>query len=138
MSSAHETQPVPAAGGGPCGLAAAMYLSQLGWGNIEVWDKLPRPKPSGDGLWGTSYRFYNNIIKGKGQAVLRELGAYDRIDSCCAPDAYRQEWSPQNPDGKRVWHVPSRGNPVPQVRHTRVTFMRSGYGTCAIELLLCS
>lgn len=89
------------AGGGPCGLAAAMYLSNMGWRDIEVWDKLAHPRPSNDGVWGTGDRSYNIGISARGKAALRELGVYDRVLECCAPIMFRQEWSPQNPEGKR-------------------------------------
>lgn len=89
------------AGGGPCGLAAAMYLSNMGWRDIEVWDKLAHPRPSNDGMWGTGDRSYNIGITARGKAALRELGVYDRVLECCAPIMFRQEWSPQNPEGKR-------------------------------------
>lgn len=91
-----------------------MYLSQLGWPSIEVWDKLCPPRPSDDGVWGIRDRSYNNVLKGKAQAVLHELGIYDRVIKCCAPDVFRQEWTPQNPDGKRTYHKPSKDDPFPQ------------------------
>lgn len=82
-----------------------MYLSQLGWRDIEVWDKLPHPRPSNDGLWGTGDRSYNIGITARGKTALRELGVYDRVLKYCAPIMYRQEWNPQNPEGKRTSEV---------------------------------
>lgn len=105
------------AGGGPCGLAAAMYLSRMGWRDIEVWDKLEHPRPSNDGLWGTGDRSYNIGITDKGKKALRELGVYDRVVKCCAPIMFRQEWSPQNPEGKRTSEVLPGGRDPTQVLH---------------------
>lgn len=78
-----------------------MHLSNLGWRDIEVWEKRGRPQASNDGAWGTSDRSYNIGITAKGVAALREIGVYDRVLQCCAPIMFRQEWTPQNPEGQR-------------------------------------
>eukprot|EP00892_Ulva_mutabilis_P005378 jgi/Ulvmu1/3211/UM015_0252.1 len=107
-------------GGGPCGLAAAMALSQMGWRDIEVWDKLAHPRPSDDGLWGTGDRSYNIGITDKGTQALRELGVYDRVLKCCAPIMYRQEWNPQSPEGKRTSEVDGRKDPTQVIQRDRL------------------
>lgn len=92
-----------------------MYLSQMGWRNIEVWDRLSKPEPPDDGLWGTADRSYNVILSGKGQAALRELDVYDRVIECCAPSNFRQEWTPERPAGNIA---DNKDKPTPQVCFT--------------------
>lgn len=93
-----------------------MYLSQMGWRDIEVWEKRPHPRPSDDGMWGTGDRSYNIGITAIGKQALKELGIYNRVLKCCAPMMFRQEWNPQNPEGKRTSEIgPHRKEPT-QVR----------------------
>lgn len=62
------------------------------------------------------------ILSGKGQAVLHELGVYDRVVQCSAPSNYRQEWTPERPQGKRTVYTNDTQNPTPQVpSHTAST-----------------
>lgn len=125
------TSATAAAGGGPCGLAAAMYLSQMGWPDIEVWDMLPPPQPSDDGRWGTADRSYNVIVSAKGQAALHELGAYNRVIKCSAPSNYRQEWTPERPEGKLTVYTDDDQNPTPQVlSYATPNFAPSQQCTC--------
>lgn len=84
-----------------------MMLSERGWRNIEVWERLAAPPPSHALEWGTAERSYNLGVNEGGQRVLKRLGVYDRVRECSAELAGRCLWSPQKPDGDRSV------NPVP-------------------------
>jgi hypothetical protein len=78
-----------------------MALSQLGYRNIEVWDKRSHPQPSSDSYWGRVDRSYNIGVVERGQAVLHRLGMLQRLGTCATPMITRAQWSPQNREGTR-------------------------------------
>lgn len=77
-------------------------LEGLGWRNIRVLDRLARPKPSQDGLWGTADRSYNLGVTTRGRPLLNALGVTPRIRAASTPLLYRSQWTPQNPEGDRA------------------------------------
>jgi hypothetical protein len=92
-----------------------MALSQLGWPNIEVWDRLSAPKPSQNKFWGQEARSYGIGLTETGQRVLEDIGALDRVLKCCTPLLKRWEWSPQAPEGKRLGETSKAGSRATQV-----------------------
>lgn len=91
-----------------------MSLADIGYRNIEVWDSRARPEPSNNEYWGCTDRSYNIGLVERGQAVLRQMGGlWASIEGSATPQTTRQQWSPQNPEGKTA---PAK--PDPKVKFT--------------------
>ncbi|KAK3256417.1 hypothetical protein CYMTET_34446, partial [Cymbomonas tetramitiformis] len=81
-------------GGGPAGLATAIMLARRGWTNIRVYERLSPPPTPESAAWGDPYRSYNMGLTGRGQAVLKNLDVFDRVERYCAVTAGRMDWNP--------------------------------------------
>ena len=83
-------------GGGPAGLATAIMLSQLGWKDVRVVDRLPPPAPPADAVYADApERSYNLGVSGRGQKFLDSVGVLDKVRSFAAPNFGRMVWDEQ-------------------------------------------
>lgn len=71
-------------GGGPAGLAAALMLARRGWG-VDVWERLSECPTPEAAEWGNPERSYNLGVNGRGQEVLKSLGALERVVEWSSP-----------------------------------------------------
>ena len=103
-SRAHDKRPPSTVivGGGPTGLLAAIALARRGWANIEVWERLQRPPASSSSEWGDPSRSYNVGLSGRGQSVLRDVGALDAVLDKCAVVKGRMDWGPDGEPKERL------------------------------------
>jgi len=86
-------------GSGPAGLATAIMLAKRGTTNIRLFDQLPEPPSSTDEKWGRfdSARSYNIGLSGRGQKVLKALGALPIIEQASSEMRLSLTWSPETP-----------------------------------------
>ena len=89
-------------GGGPTGLACAIALARRGWTNVQVWERLLRPPASDSKEWGDPSRSYNVGLSGRGQSVLRDIGALDTVLDKCAVVKGRMDWGPDGEPKERL------------------------------------
>jgi kynurenine 3-monooxygenase len=108
-------------GGGPAGLSTAIMLAKRGWSGITVLERLPRiPRSDDFQFWQDPERSYNIGLNGKGQAVLRSLGCWDRIDACCADVVGRMDWTPESDEPKEVLLAEKRGYTTKVIQRDRL------------------
>ena len=79
-----------------------------------MYERLPKPPAPDDlSVWGdfdtTSDRLYMIGINGRGQAVLRGLGAMERIDRFATKVAGRMDWTPGKPEPRRQIYSDRQG-----------------------------
>jgi len=89
-------------GGGPTGLALAIALARRGWNDVQVWERLLRPPASDSKAWGDPSRSYNVGLSGRGQRVLKDIGALDRVLDKCAVVKGRMDWGPDGVPKERL------------------------------------
>ena len=108
-------------GGGPAGLSTAIMLAKRGWKGIKVLERLPRiPRSDDYQFWQDPERSYNIGLNGKGQAVLRSLGCWDRIDACCADVVGRMDWVPESDEPNEVLLAEKRGYVTKVIQRDRL------------------
>jgi hypothetical protein len=108
-------------GGGPAGLSTAIMLAKRGWKQITVLERLSSPFRSDDlNFWQDPERSYNIGLNGKGQAALRAIGCWERIDSCCADVVGRMDWTPESDEPKEILLAEKRGYVTKVIQRDRL------------------
>jgi 2-polyprenyl-6-methoxyphenol hydroxylase-like FAD-dependent oxidoreductase len=108
-------------GGGPAGLSTAIMLAKRGWKQITVVERLSSPSRSDDfEVWQDPERSYNIGLNGKGQAALRAIGCWDRIDACCADVVGRMDWTPESDEPKEILLAEKRGYVTKVIQRDRL------------------
>ncbi|KAJ1409962.1 hypothetical protein B484DRAFT_413897 [Ochromonadaceae sp. CCMP2298] len=129
-SAVEEEVDAVVVGSGPAGIATAIMLAQQGVRKIRLFDQLGEPARSDDlSVWGNfdSSRSYNIGLSGRGQTVLKELGALERVQRVSAQMETALTWTPESAIDK-----PS-SRPLTRPTYPSICLERDRLTACLLE-----